>query len=128
MPTSLDALESVSTTKRPDVINGLAINQIESHWKFECNGHYIINDGFLKSTPDHIHIVNRGGNWIARKTCDLVVGDYFLNLDGTQREIVNITYDRDTRINVWRLNIEPNDVYFANGILTHNKKGENGFF
>jgi len=40
--------------------------------------------------------------------------------------ITSAVYDGTNTYTVYKLDIEPNDVFFANGILTHNRKGEAG--
>ena len=79
------------------------------------------NDGLLKTTGGHVHIVKRDNEWRMFKAESVQVGDYFKHQDGSEIEITSISIEGYSG-NVYRLNIEPDDVYYANGILTHNIK------
>ena len=61
------------------------------------------------------------------RASEVVVGDKFEKIDGSETSITNINHIV-TDLNlasaklVRKLNVEVDDVYYANGILTHNIK------
>ena len=81
-----------------------------------------INNGLIKSTPHHIHIVKKSGKWVARQAQTVEVGDYLYHITDGEILVTSVTEDVTNTYAVYKLDIEPNDVFFANGILTHNKK------
>ena len=78
-------------------------------------------NGTLRTSKSHTHIVKRGTEWFTKPASDVLVGDYFENESGSLVEITTITQESGS-FNVYALNVETDDVYYANGILTHNVK------
>ena len=81
-----------------------------------------INNGLIKSTPHHLHIVKKSGKWVARQAQTVEVGDYLYHITDGEVLVTSVTEDATNVYSVYKLDIEPNDIFFANGILTHNKK------
>ena len=79
------------------------------------------NNGLLKTTGGHLHMVKRGSEWIIKYATELQLGDKFMNAAGEEVEITSIV-EEEYNGSVFKLNIETDDVYYANGILTHNIK------
>ena len=57
--------------------------------------------------------------WRIRPLYICLVGDYFMDVDGNEVEITSID-ELTEEFNVWKIDTEPADVFYANGILTHN--------
>ena len=84
-------------------------------------GIYNFNNGALYTTHSHSHIIKRNGIWKILKASEVLSGDIYEDVNGDEIEITSIVVeDRDVRI--YKLNVETDDVYYANGILTHNYK------
>ena len=81
-----------------------------------------INDGMLKTSQQHIHIIKRDNVWKACIGSMLQVGDYLYKLDEGEVLITKVDFDNTNTYTVYKLDVEPNDTFFANGFLTHNKK------
>ncbi len=81
---------------------------------------YSINDGKLFCTIDHLHVFKHDGLWKVGKTEDLIEGDFLLDENGNEIAINNIVKMSGSFI-VYKLDTEENDLFIANGILTHNK-------
>ena len=79
------------------------------------------NDGLLTSSEDHMHIIKRNSVWSVMKANDILVGDSFINQDGYEHLITSIVKNSGS-FKVYKLDVESNDVYVANGIITHNRK------
>ena len=77
--------------------------------------------GNLTTTANHVHIVKRNGTWIMSRASDVVVGDKFEKVDGSETNILSINTLSSLQA-IRKLNVEVDDVYYANGILTHNIK------
>ena len=93
-------------------------------WKSNVIGTISINDGQLRTTMGHIHIIKRDGLWIAKTADTLEVGDVMFKLGYGEFLIDSLEVDEVNQYTVYKLDVEPNDTFFANGILTHNRKGE----
>jgi intein/homing endonuclease len=57
---------------------------------------------------------------VTKRTIELSVGDYLVDEFGTEIEIFSITI-LEGEFTVYDLGVEDNDLYIANGVLTHNK-------
>jgi intein/homing endonuclease len=84
---------------------------------------YSINDGKLFTSWDHNHLFKHNGIWKVDKTVNLEVGDSLIDETGKEIIINNIIVMSGQFI-VYKLDVEENDLYIANGILTHNLKNE----
>lgn len=90
--------------------------------------YYNFNDGALKVTYEHpilIKDINGMVSWkIAR---DASVGESMLNENNQWVSINTKSYvETGTPFSTWTLDVENEDVYFANGILVHNYEDELG--
>jgi hypothetical protein len=114
------SLRSISTTS----ISGELSNDdyLSGARRINIIGVIDINNGLLITTDDHMHIIKRDGNWIIQKAEELTVGDIMYHITDGEIPITTLTADNDTAYVVYKLDVEPNDVFFANGILTHNRK------
>lgn len=80
--------------------------------------YYIINDN-LKLTFEHPVFIKRAEVYMFTQTENLVIGDYIFK-DNGEFELVSSIDIINENVNTININIEENDVYFANGILVHN--------
>ena len=81
-----------------------------------------INDGLLKSSTQHVHIIKRDGEWQGKRAFEIKVGDILLNNQNEEIPVTTTEMLEDGPYTVYILNVETNDVFYANGILTHNAK------
>ena len=81
---------------------------------------YNLNDGLLTSSGTHLHIIKRGGNWSVIKAMNIVEGDILMSTTG-EITITSIVVDNTSTV-VYKLDVETNDTFIANGIVTHNAK------
>jgi hypothetical protein len=79
------------------------------------------NDGLLTSSEDHIHVIKRNSVWFVMKANDILVGDSFINQNGSE-QIINSIVKNTGSFKVYKLDVESNDIYIANGVITHNRK------
>lgn len=80
---------------------------------------YNFNNGLIKSTESHGHFIKRGNDYMFKNAFNVEVGDYFVteNLEEILIEDIVIEFGE---FNVYNLDVEENDLYIANGIITHN--------
>lgn len=83
-----------------------------------------INDGLLRSSMDHLHVIKRNGNWRILKASELQLNDILFNNDSKTEIIITNLEVFIGSYNVYKINVEANDTFIANGIVTHNKKDE----
>lgn len=81
---------------------------------------YSINGGLLECSEDHKHMVRRGEEWMIRTTLELQPGDIMIDRDMNEILINNISWDRTE--DVYLITLNGKHTYYANGILTHNRK------
>ena len=91
------------------------------------DGYWNVNDGLIKVTEEHdlwtyTFIDNSGDEkyWKWRKPSQLQIGDRLLDHEGNLIEVTSIEKIEE-EVEVVNIDVEPLDVYFAGGILVHNK-------
>jgi hypothetical protein len=93
--------------------------------KVEAFAIYNINNGLLKATAEHVHLVKREAVYMFVQSSELLEGDILL--DGQLNEVVitSVVNDRmldSESVNVYLIDVETIDLFIANNIITHNKK------
>jgi hypothetical protein len=86
------------------------------------SSYYNFNEGLLKITYEHPILIKDVNNIVSWKTAkDAVVGEYMLN-ENNQWVLIStkLFVETETPFSTWTLDVETEDVYFANGILVHN--------
>jgi hypothetical protein len=121
-PFNVDNIPALIEVSTPNIANSLSIDTLARIDAINCIGIIDINNGLLKTTAEHMHIFKRDGVWISRAASALQVGDKLYHISGIEIEITTLVEDSTTPYVVYKLDTEPNDTFFANGILTHNKK------
>ena len=103
------------------------VSNVGSNNSFEVEKTIKIND-VLETSPSHNNVIKRNGRWIIRKTEDLEIGDILL--DSLSNEIKIDSIDMiDAVTKVYNIMLVGSKLYFANGILTHNKADSlSGFY
>ena len=121
LPDSDEGLAEIQSWNS-DNINGSSSTAIVTGNSTEIiRGIFNFNNGALYTTHTHNHVVKRNGTWKILKASNVLVGDIYEDVNGDEIEITSIVVeDRDVRI--YKLNVETDDIYYANGILTHNYK------
>lgn len=94
---------------------------VTANQSININSIYNINEGTLYTSATHLHIVKREGIWSVRRAYTLEEGDYYEDINGNLIEITSIVLETRA-VTIYKLNVETDDVYYANGILTHNIK------
>ena len=84
------------------------------------DGYYSINSGYLKVTREHDLFTYDDSKWRWNTARELQEGMKLLNFLG---EIVNIDSVEwiDGEVEVINFDVEPLDIYYAGGVLVHNK-------
>ncbi len=123
-------ISELPNTDEPDILTAWSGSNIDgpsskalvtSNSGFSIRGIYNFNSGSLSTTSKHLHIVRTDNIWYVKRASDIVVGDYYEDINGNLIEITDINFE-DRETTVYKLNIETDDVYYANNILTHNSK------
>jgi len=81
------------------------------------------NNGLIKTSHDHLHLVKKQNLYQVVRAENLLVGDFLINENGIEVEIFSIK-TRVGNYTVYKLDVEENDLFIANGLLTHNRKIE----
>jgi hypothetical protein len=97
---------------------------VTGNTEYTIDSVFNINNGLIKASPDHLHIIERAGIWKVVKTSSLVVGDSLLSEDLGATIIDTIEEETVGNYKVYKLDVENDDVYVANGIITHNAKDD----
>ena len=100
---------SISSTTT-EIVSLLAFDVLET---------YSFNNGLLVSSKDHLHVVKVGDSWTVLETDYIQVGNKLMSING-EVEITSIEIGGPAT--VYKLDVETNDTYIANGIVTHNTK------
>ena len=100
-------------------------SMVESNNSFEVAGTIRIND-VLETSYSHNNMIKRDGQWIIRKTEELKIGDILI--DSLSNEIVIDSLLKIESVSkVYNIELIGSKLYFANGVLTHNKESNNNY-
>jgi hypothetical protein len=81
--------------------------------------YYTFNDSY-KVTGDHFIYIRKNNIWQFAMAEEIEVGDYF-RAEQSLIEITKKIYKQEQTM-VVDIDVEPNDLFLANGIITHNVK------
>lgn len=112
--TVLETWSSENIVGTPDTATIVGIEPMDYYGIFVLNG-------ILKTSARHRHLVKRNNVWSFIEAHEVVVGDIMLDIEGNEILITTRTVELNEQT-VYKLNVENLDVYYANGILTHNQK------
>jgi hypothetical protein len=84
------------------------------------DGYWNINEGLIKVTSEHDFWTYTGEKWEWCIPKQLSVGNKLLDYQGNLIEITSLEYVRG-EVEVVNFDVEPLDIYFAGGVLVHNK-------
>jgi len=87
---------------------------------------YSFNTGLIEASMEHNHFIKRNNTHMFLRSDNIQVGDYFLNDENVFIEITSIEQNSDSNNFVYKIDVETKDLFFGNGILTHNAKGVPG--
>ena len=87
---------------------------------FNSNSIYDINNGLLICSSSHEHVVKQEGVWYIKETTDINTGDYYMDINGNEVLITSINISTEETL-VYNIDVDNSNLYFADGILTHNK-------
>ncbi len=93
---------------------------VEAMFYDYMDGYYSINNGYLKVTKEHDIFTYYGGKWRWMTPGQLVKDSKFLSYNGNVINIDTIDYVKG-EVEVINFDVEPLDIYFAGGVLVHNK-------
>lgn len=116
------AMHEYSATALTGNLTPTTVIHVQSH---EVDTIININNGLLKATADHFSIMKIGGKWKVRP---LYVAQLFLENGETVhfKDVNNYDIEITSAVTetgsftVYDVDTEPNDTFYANGILTHN--------
>ena len=84
------------------------------------DGYWDINDGLVKVTSEHDFWTYTGEKWEWCTPKQLSVGNSVLDYQGNLIEITSLE-NVEGEVEVVNFDVEPLDIYFAGGVLVHNK-------
>lgn len=113
-PSILNTWSSLSLTGSPSITTVMSIKP------FVINSYVVINDN-IKTSPEHRHLVKTGSTWSFKRAIDVVVGDVFMTEAGVEQTITDVHVVNNSET-VYKMDVENLDVFYANGVLTHNAK------
>jgi len=105
----------------PEMIDrNKSVATVENLYYDYMSGYYDINGGFLKITAEHDMFIYKNGEWVWETPDNLKVGDKMFSNIGDVINIDSIELVKG-EVEVINFDVEPLDVYFAGGVLVHNK-------
>ena len=96
------------------------VAKVENLFFDYMDGYYSINNGYLNVTGEHDLFTYTGSQWEWVTASNLKVGMKLLGFNGDLTIIDSVEY-RDGEIEVINFDVEPLDIYYAGGVLVHNK-------
>ena len=118
-----ETLHFAWTSANPNIT--IADTIVVNATKVEAFAVYNVNNGLLKATAEHVHLVKRETVYMFVQSSELLVGDILL--DGQLNEVVITSVDNERMpdgksVNVYLIDVETIDLFVANNIVTHNRK------
>ena len=113
--------EQLKTWSSNNITGSASTALVASNISSSVSTVYSFNNDTLRTSRSHVHIVKRGSEWLAVNSLNVQVGDYFEDINGDLVEITDITAQTGS-FTIYSLDVEPDDIYYANGILTHNQE------
>ena len=94
--------------------------KVENLFYDYMGGYYSINNGYLKVTAEHDLFVYHTGKWRWETPKELSTD---MKLFGYEGEVINIDLIEyvNGEVEVINFDVEPLDIYYAGGVLVHNK-------
>jgi hypothetical protein len=123
MPSIKGGIDDLSTWSTNSIVLTDDAVRVVSNRSKTVSKVYSINDGKLFTSWDHNHLFKNAGIWKVGKTINLEAGDSLIDENGKEI-IINNIIEMSGQFIVYQLDVEENDLYIANGILTHNKERE----
>lgn len=111
------------TAENPNIT--IADTLVVNTTKIEAFSLYNINNGLLKSTAEHIHLVKREQVFMFVQASEILVGDILLDSQLNEVTVTSLENERmpeGQSVNVYLIDVETIDLFIANNIITHNKK------
>ena len=96
------------------------VAKVENLFFDYMDGYYSINNGYLNVTGEHDLFTYTGSQWEWVTASNLKVGMKLLGFNGDLTTIDSVEY-KDGEIEVINFDVEPLDIYYAGGVLVHNK-------
>ena len=81
----------------------------------------IVINGSIRSTETHRHLVKVDGTWSFIEAREVKVGDIIFDISGQEIQVETVSFEVG-EFTVYDLDVETLDVFYANGMLTHNNK------
>ena len=105
-----------------DIMSNLEVSnaKVEHIFYDYMVGYWNINNGMIKVTAEHDFWVYNGERWRWYTPKQLSVGNKLLDFEGNLIPISSIEYVEED-VEVINFDVEPLDIYFAGGVLVHNK-------
>ena len=111
----MSALQSDSAT-----VEQMFYDYMDGYWNIKGYDLVDFNEVQVNVTAEHDFWSYRDETWEWRKPTELKVGDNLLNSDGEQVKIDFLNYV-SMEVEVINFDVEPLDIYYASGLLVHNK-------
>lgn len=110
-----------SFTSTDDMTNLEVSSAVVKHIFYDYMDEYWnINGGFLKVTSEHDIWTYTGEKWEWKTPRQLQLGYNLLDHKGSPIEIISLKNVKE-EVEVVNFDVEPLDIYFAGGVLVHNK-------
>jgi len=113
-----DVWTAFTSTDDMDNLTNVKVKVKDIFYDYKQGYHYINNN--VKVTSEHHFWILSSGLWSWKVPDKIKVGDSMLNQDGQLESVNDIRYISG-EVEVVNINVEDSDVYFAGGVLVHNK-------
>lgn len=121
-PDSTDDESFLTVWTSAELTGTQQLTTVVHHMPFQNSYHVDINKGFVRSIPEHRHLIKGyGGVWRFARARDLRVGDILLDKDGTEIPITSVGIVNEL-LTAFSVDVESVDTFYVNGVITHNMK------
>jgi hypothetical protein len=116
--TSTDDMSNLEVSSA--IVEKMFYDYMEGYWNIKGYDLKDYDEFLINVTKEHDFWAYRDDIWSWRKPTELKVGDHLLDFSGNLVKIDFLNYV-DNEVEVINFDVEPLDIYYAGGLLVHNK-------
>jgi hypothetical protein len=126
LPLDSDTNEVLSTWNTNEIVGNLSQTTIVNIVAKPSDKTILINN-LLRTTEYHRHLIKRSTGWSFIQSKDVLVGQFLLDNNNNEIEVTSVDIIEET-VTVYKMDVESLDVFYAENILTHNRKNPDTYY
>jgi hypothetical protein len=126
LPLDSDTNEVLSTWNTNEIVGNLSQTTIVNIVAKPSDKTILINN-LLRTTEYHRHLIKRSSGWSFIQAKDVLAGQFLLDINNNEIEVTSVDTIEET-VTIYKMDVESLDVFYAENILTHNRKNPDTYW